>query len=64
MPRAKAKKEKISQPARFIEVARELGCDEDEAHFKDALRQISRADVPPEDRKKPKRKKKSTKSAD
>ncbi len=64
MPRAKAKKKNSSQRASFIEAARKLGCDEDEVHFKDALRQISRADVPPEQRKKPKRKKKSGKSAD
>ena len=48
----------------FIKAARELGVKEDEKRFKANLGKIARADVPPEDRKKPKRKKKSVKSAD
>ena len=55
MARKTAAKSK-SQAKRFIDAARELGADEDEARFKKALRDIARADVPLEDRKKPKRK--------
>ena len=44
-----------SQVAKFTKAARELGVDEDEARFKAKLRRIARADVPPEQRKKPKR---------
>ena len=44
-----------SQVAKFTKAARELGVDEDEARFKAKLRKISRANVPAEDRKKPKR---------
>lgn len=43
MSRAKAKKKNTSQPARFIEAARELGCNEDEAAFDDKLRRIAQA---------------------
>ena len=52
-----SKRAKASQRKRFIEAARELGVDQDGERFKAALRQIARADVPPEQRKKPKRKK-------
>ena len=45
-----------SQSRAFVETARLLGANEDEGHFKGVLRQIVRADVPPEARKKPKRK--------
>ena len=55
--KTKKARAKNSQHEQFIDKARELGVDEDEGRFKAALRQISRADVPPEDRKKPKRKK-------
>jgi hypothetical protein len=40
-----------SQAERFIEMARELGCDEDEAAFKETLSHIARhkpKSVPPE----------------
>ncbi len=55
----KATKDQVNraQRIRFIEAARELGCDEGEAHFKDALRNITRVKVPPSKRKKPKREK-------
>ena len=56
--------EKQAQVEKFKRATRELGADKDEAHFKAALRKIARADVPPEQRKKAKRKKRSTKSAD
>lgn len=29
------------QSARFIEAARELGCDEDEEHFREKLKQVA-----------------------
>ncbi len=58
------RKSKLTQEQKFIDKARELGVDEDEGRFKATLRQIARADVPLEHRKKPKRKKKSTKSTD
>ena len=51
---------KVSSPKQrdhFIEAARKLGGNEDEAHFKAKLGEIARAKVPPEQRKKPKRKK-------
>ena len=57
--KTKKARAKNSQHEQFIDKARELGVDEDEGRFKAALRQISRADVPSEQRKKPKRKKKS-----
>ena len=44
-----------TQSERFIEMARELGCDEDEAAFREKLGQIARhkpAGVPPTDAKK------------
>ena len=47
MPKAKAKKENISQRARFIEAARELGADEDEAAFDAKLRRLARAKPQP-----------------
>lgn len=43
-----------SQQERFIEKARELGCDEDETAFRDKLRRIAKA-PPPKDHK-PKKK--------
>lgn len=53
------KKEKALEPQSkaFIAVARELGVDEDETHFRAKLGEIARAKVPPSKRKKPKRKK-------
>ena len=56
---AKPSKPVTGQSRKFIDAARELGVDEDEARFKEKLRDIARADVPPEQRKKPKRKKSS-----
>ena len=53
------KKANNSQIDRFKEAARELGVDEDEGRFRATLRQITRADVPPAQRKKPKRSEKS-----
>jgi hypothetical protein len=38
-----AKKSDDAQSKRFIETARELGCDEDEAAFDEKLRQIAMA---------------------
>ncbi len=63
MPRAKEKKENISQRARFIEAARELGCNEGEPHFKTKLGEIARAKVPPSKRKKPKRQQKNSQTS-
>lgn len=48
-------KPRKTQVDRFIEVSRDLGADEDPEHFKAKLRKIANADVPEEDRKKPKR---------
>jgi hypothetical protein len=36
------------QSERFVKAARELGCDEDEAHFEEALRKIGRRRPPAE----------------
>jgi hypothetical protein len=38
--------EKQSQPDKFRQLARELGCDEDEEAFKAKLRQIAKAPKP------------------
>jgi hypothetical protein len=38
-----------AQRERFIKKARELGCDEDEAHFRDALKQIVKPAKPKAD---------------
>ncbi len=43
MPRAKEKKENISQRIRFLEAARELGCDGDKDTFEAKLKQIAKA---------------------
>ncbi len=51
MPKAKAKAKNLLQRASFIEAARELGCDEDEAAFEDKLRRIAQAK--PEKKKAP-----------
>jgi hypothetical protein len=40
------------QSKRFMEAARELGCDEDEAHFEEALRKIGRHKQPTDPPKK------------
>lgn len=36
------KKVNISQSAKFIEAARELGCDEDPTHFDEILKRVAR----------------------
>ena len=36
-----------SQRQKFIDKARELGCDEDEAAFERKLKRIAKAEVPP-----------------
>ncbi len=50
------------QSRRFIEAARELGCDEDLARFQETLRRIARAkpkrEPPPEHRTRPEPKEK------
>jgi len=46
-----------AQAQRFIDAARELGCDEDEARFDAALKKVASA-PPPKDTPKPKPKKK------
>ncbi len=38
-----AKTKKTAQTQKFIDKARELGCDEDEAAFEDKLKQIAKA---------------------
>ncbi len=52
MPKAKAKKWNISQRARFIEAARELGTDQDEAVF-DAKLKFTASQEPKLEREKP-----------
>ena len=44
-----------SQSERFIETARALECDEDEAAFDEKLKRIAQAKVPPKRITKPKR---------
>lgn len=46
-----------SQGRKFIDTARELGCDEDEAAFDDKLKRIARHKPPPDEPKKPATKK-------
>ncbi len=43
MPKAMAEKKSISQRARFIETARELGCDGDRDTFEAKLKRIAKA---------------------
>ncbi len=50
----KATNKAQSQPQRFIEKARELGCDEDEAAFEERLRKIAKA-TPPSPKTKPRK---------
>jgi hypothetical protein len=47
-------REPSSQAKRFEKVARTLGCDEDEAAFKDRLRKLLSAPVPSKDDEKAK----------
>jgi hypothetical protein len=42
----KPKSDEKQQSERFIEIARELGCDEDEAAFDEKLRRIAKAKPP------------------
>ena len=49
------KKQTTTQRQRFIEKARELGCDEDEAAFEERLRKITKAPPPAPDKKKPRK---------
>ena len=53
------KREKVSkiddQGNMFIKAARELGCDEDEAHFEEKLKKIARHKPPPDAPPKPKK---------
>lgn len=37
-----------SQPDKFRDLARELGCDEDEAAFEDQVRRLAKTQTPPE----------------
>jgi hypothetical protein len=46
--------DKKTRRLRFIETARELECDEDEAAFEDKLRQITTAKPKPRSKKTPK----------
>jgi hypothetical protein len=38
----KSKDDALSQPERFKQAARELGCDEDESHFEEKLKKVAR----------------------
>jgi hypothetical protein len=40
--------EPSDQGKRFAEAARELGCDEDESHFEEALKKVARHKPPPD----------------
>jgi hypothetical protein len=42
------------QSRRFIEAARELGCDEDPAHFDEILKKVARHKPPPDASPEPK----------
>lgn len=52
----------VSQSQRFIETARALGCDEDEAAFRDKLRVIARQKPKTEPKHEPKHEPKRTKA--
>ncbi|VTZ25761.1 hypothetical protein MPC4_90100 [Methylocella tundrae] len=41
-------KDKPNQKERFTEAARELGCDENESHFEEKLKQVARHKPPPD----------------
>jgi hypothetical protein len=43
MKGAKSKESSLTQPERFLDDARSLGCDESEARFDAALKQIGKA---------------------
>jgi hypothetical protein len=68
MPKQKVAPNNDDQHRRFVETARELGCDEDEAAFEEKLRRIATAKpmlkspkkptkVEPKSKREPKRKK-------
>jgi hypothetical protein len=42
----KSKNSHDTQSQRFIKAARELGCDEDEAHFEEKLKKVARHKPP------------------
>ena len=43
MPKAKGKEKSISQRARFIDAARELGCNDDKDAFEEKLKRVAKA---------------------
>lgn len=47
MPGGNRKTTKSEQKERFEQAARELGCDEDESQFEDALKKVARHKPPP-----------------
>lgn len=49
--RMQKKQTDTKQSERFIETARELGCDEDEEAFKSKLKRIAKAPITPTDTK-------------
>ena len=51
-----------TQAERFKKAARELGCDEDETHFDEKLKQVARHKLAPESAKKTARKKATPKA--
>lgn len=53
MPKSN-KQDEADQSRRFVETARELGCDEDEAAFDEKLKRIATAKPKPRDKKVPK----------
>jgi len=55
-------KDAIAQSNTFIEAARELGCDEDEARFEESLRRVIRHEPQPEPVKKSPQKKAPSKA--
>jgi hypothetical protein len=48
-------KDDLEQSGRFIEAARELGCDEDRAHFDEILKKVARHKPPLHLRPEPKK---------
>ncbi len=45
----------LSQSERFKQAARELGCDENESHFEEALKKVARHKPPPDKPAEPKK---------
>lgn len=54
MPGGNRKTTKSEQKERFEQAARELGCDEDESHFEEALKKVARHKPPPDKPDEPK----------